>query len=401
MQVTVDARALADHFKASLLSDVLPFWLKHSVDIASEGYFTSLNKDGSVYDTDKFMWLQSRQVWMLSFLYEHVEENQAWIDTAKHGISFIKKYGRDSNGNFYFSVDRNGVPLVEAYNIYSDCFAALAFYQFGRISSIESYKVIALETYQKYISRQSNPKGKYEKSSGARPMKSFGLSMMTAYLSQQLANLLPPKELNSILDKCIHDITQLHYDHKLGVLREHISVDGQFIDSYDGRLINPGHGIEAMWFLMDIALSRSDSDLFDWAAEVCIKILEFSWDAEYGGIYYFMDAQGKPPQQLEYDQKLWWPHCEALIALSKILTLSWDHNVLKWYKKVHEYTFKHFPDQEYGEWFGYLNREGTPIHRAKGGKWKGCYHVPRAMYECWKNFESIAQKENVNTPADV
>lgn len=394
--MSIDARTLATDFKESLLSNIIPFWLDHSIDKRNGGYFTSLRRDGSAYDTDKFMWLQARQVWMLSYLYEHVEQDQKWFDAAQSGILFILKNGRNANGNFYFSMDSRGVPLVEAYNIYSDCFAALAFYQFGRISSNSSYQEIATETYDKFIARLEDPKGQHEKSTGARPMRSFGLSMMTAYLSLQLKNIIPSADIDSILDKCIYDITQLHFDPNLGVLRENVALDGLFIDSYDGRLVNPGHGIEAMWFLMDIALDRNDLELFDWAADVCIKILEYSWDKEHGGIYYFKDAHGKPPQQLEHNQKLWWPHCEALIALSKIMTRSRTSDIISWYQKVHEYTFKYFPDSEYGEWFGYLDRKGKPIHHAKGGKWKGCYHVPRAMYECWRNFEVIAQKENTS-----
>ena len=50
---------------------------------------------------------------------------------------------------------------------------------------------------------------------------------------------------------------------------------------------------------------------------------------------------------------------------------------LEWYRRVHDYTWAHFPDPEYGEWFGYLNRAGEVLLPLKGGKWKGCFHVPR------------------------
>lgn len=41
-----------------------------------------------------------------------------------------------------------------------------------------------------------------------------------------------------------------------------------------------------------------------------------------------------------------------------------------------------------GEWYGYLNRQGEVLLHLKGGKWKGCFHVPRALMEIWKTLET-------------
>ena len=61
---TLDFKLYANMYKTELLDNVLPFWLNHSIDKQWGGYFTCLNRDGSVYETDKFIWLQGRQVWM-------------------------------------------------------------------------------------------------------------------------------------------------------------------------------------------------------------------------------------------------------------------------------------------------------------------------------------------------
>ena len=55
--------------------------------------------------------------------------------------------------------------------------------------------------------------------------------------------------------------------------------------------------------------------------------------------------------------------------------------------KIFDDTWDHFKDPEYPEWYGYLNREGNPLLDLKGGKWKGCFHVPRGLYEIWKILE--------------
>ncbi|MGB4445425.1 MAG: AGE family epimerase/isomerase, partial [Dysgonamonadaceae bacterium] len=115
----------------------------------------------------------------------------------------------------------------------------------------------------------------------------------------------------------------------------------------------------------------------------------------YDGIFYFMDRKGYPPLQLEWDQKLWWVHIETLISLLKGYRLTESQECLAWFEKIHDYTWSHFKDTEYPEWWGYLNRRGEVLLELKGGKWKGCFHVPRGLYQCWKTLEEINLK-NMN-----
>ena len=170
---------------------------------------------------------------------------------------------------------------------------------------------------------------------------------------------------------------------------ENIAPDASHIDCFEGRLINPGHGIEAMWFMMDIAQRRGNKELINQAVDVTLNILNFAWDKKHGGLYYFMDIDGNPPQQLEWDQKLWWVHLESLVALAMGYRLTGRKECWEWYQKMHDYTWTHFSDAEYGEWFGYLNRRGEVLLNLKGGKWKGCFHVPRAMYMCGLQFDIL------------
>jgi N-acylglucosamine 2-epimerase len=147
-----------------------------------------------------------------------------------------------------------------------------------------------------------------------------------------------------------------------------------------------------MWFIMDLGERKGDKALIERAKDITLHTLEYAWDAQYGGILYFMDIKGYPPQQLEWDQKLWWVHVETLIALLKGYLLTGDERCWTWFEKVHKWTWEHFPDPEFGEWFGYLNRQGEPLLTLKGGKWKGCYHVPRGLYQCWKTLERLNNK---------
>jgi N-acylglucosamine 2-epimerase len=374
-------------FQNTLLHNILPFWEKYSLDSEHGGYFTCLDKTGNVYDTDKFMWLQGRQAWTFSMLYNNVEKNENWLKMAKHGIDFIIKHGMDQDGNFYFSTTREGKPLVQPYNIFSDCFAAMAFSQYSIASGDEEIRNLAKQTYLNILKKKGSPKGVYEKSTNERPLKSFALPMILSNLVLELEAILDAKEVDKTIDFSIHEVMEVFLDKKSGLIYEFVRPDGSHEDSFNGRLLNPGHGIEAMWFMIDIGVRRKDNKLIEKATDTILKILEYSWDNKFGGILYFMDALGKPPQQLEWDQKLWWVHLEALVALAKAYEHTGRKELMDWYDKVHNYTWTHFSDSENGEWYGYLNRQGELLLDLKGGKWKGCFHVPRAMYQCWKSFE--------------
>lgn len=382
---------LGRHYRAALLDDVLPFWQRHSVDHEQGGFFTCLDRDGAVYDTDKFVWLQARQVWTFAMLYNRLEPRDEWLATARHGAEFLRRHGADSNGDWYFALARDGRPLVQPYNIFSDCFAAMAFSQYALASGDAEARALAEQTYRNILRRKPNPKGSYNKAvPGARPLASLALPMILANLSVELEWMLDAATFEQAIDMCLHEVFALFLDPERQLLHEHVAPDGGRVDSFEGRLINPGHGIEAMWFLMDIAERRGDRATIERALDVTLSTLEFGWDARHGGIFYFLDAHGHPPQQLEWDQKLWWVHVETLVALLKGLRLTSRPACRQWYDRVHEYTWRHFPDPARGEWFGYLNRAGEVLLPLKGGKWKGCFHVPRALYLCMRECEQLS-----------
>lgn len=383
------------HYKNVLLHDVIPFWENHSIDWEHGGYFTCLDRKGKVYDTDKFMWLQGRQAWMFSMLYNTVEKKEQWLKIAKHGVDFIVKHGMDAEGNFYFATTQEGTPLVQPYNIFSDCFAAMAFSQYALASGDETIKALAKQTYHNILKKKDNPKGVYEKSTGHRALKGFSLPMILSNLVLELESVLDEEEVNKTIDFSINEVMEVFLDKTSGLIYEFVKPDGSLEDSFNGRLLNPGHGIEAMWFMIDIGVRRQDRPLIEKATDTILRILEHSWDEKYGGIFYFMDVMGKPPQQLEWDQKLWWVHLETLVALAKAYEQTGRQELMDWYVKVHEYAWNHFSDPENGEWFGYLNRQGEVLLDLKGGKWKGCFHVPRAMYQCWRSFENIEKQKQI------
>ena len=383
-------KSYAHQYRDELLEGILPFWMNHSVDEKNGGYFTCLDQFGKVYDTDKFIWLQGRQVWCFAYMYNHIEAKEEWLNMALHGAEFLKKYGRDENGNWYFSLTEDGKPLVQPYNIFSDCFATMAFAALDKAAPSEAYKQIAISTFENILARRKNTKGIYTKSyPGTRSLKNFSLPMILCNLSLELEHLLGTKRVDEFIPEIIHEVMEVFYQPELGLVLENVYDDGSFSDSFEGRLLNPGHTIEAMWFIMDLGKRLNDDGLIKRATNIMLDTIEYGWDKAFGGIFYFLDVKGYPPQQLEWDQKLWWVHVEALIALAKGYAFTKDIRCVEWFEKIHSYTWSHFKDKQYGEWFGYLNKRGEVLLPLKGGKWKGCFHIPRSLYQVWKTLETI------------
>ena len=385
------ARTLAEHYRLELLERVLPFWQRHSLDREHGGYLTCLDRSGQVFDTDKFIWLQCRQVWQFAALHNRLEARADWLEVARHGADFLARHGRDGEGNWYFSLNREGAPLMQPHSIFSDCFAAMAFSQYGQASGSGEALAIARQAYDNVLRRQHDPKGIYNKAHpGTRPLKSLAVPMILASLTLEMETVLPEETVEGVLNQTSVEVMGAFRDPQLGVMREAVTPEGGFSDSFDGRLINPGHGIEAMWFLMDIARRNNDAALMADAVQVVLTTLDYAWDQEFGGLYYFLDAQGHPPQQLEWDRKLWWVHLETLVALLKGYQFTGNPDCWRWFETVHRWSWDHFADPDHGEWFGYLNRPGEVLLNLKGGKWKGCFHVPRALWLSWQSLEAIA-----------
>jgi N-acylglucosamine 2-epimerase len=395
----------------TLLDDVIPFWSKNSPDWENGGYFTCLDTQGKVFDQDKFVWLQGRQVWMFSKLYNfmkqngkewHVLEDEAgqktlenYLKIAKLGAEFLRDHGRDpATGYFYFALDKKGKPLVTPFSIFSDCFAAMGFAQYYKATGETWAKDLALRTFENIEKRKSNPRGQWSKGVGNnRPLQALNVPMIDLNLCLEMKDAIPSLDIHQRLEKDLEILWNVFLDKEKGYFHENVGPTKEDNECFEGRVVNPGHSLEALWFVLDVArYLNKPEQYYDKATECMLKILEFGWDKQYGGIFYFLDSEGKPTEQLEWDQKLWWVHQETLIALSLGFELTGKKELWNWYEKVHEYSWKHFHDPKHGEWFGYLNRRGEVSLHLKGGKWKGCFHTPRCMLLCATIFRRLKNK---------
>lgn len=382
--------ALTAQYREELFESVLPFWLEKSPDRKHGGYFTCLTREGDVFDTDKFVWLQARQVWLFSMLYNRVEKRDEWLQAARHGANFLLDHGHDGSFNWYFSLAQNGDPLVVPYNIFSNTFASMAMGQMHLATGESRFSEAALQTFRQTLKRRDNPKGKWNKSIGStRSLDNFALPMILSNLALEIEHLLDEDEIRSLSYGIADQILNRFFRPELGIVLENIELDGSLSDTFDGRLVLPGHAIEAMWFLMDLGDRFGETEWIETATSITHAMIDYGWDPDNGGLFYYLDRKGFPPQQLEWSQKLWWVHLESAVALIKSYRWTGESRSLEWFQRLHEYNWTHFRDPDHPEWFGYLDRYGKISLSLKGGKWKGCFHVPRALFQIWKTLEIL------------
>lgn len=383
---------LAAFYRDQLLNDTIPFWQKHSVDREYGGFLTCLDRKGRVYNTDKSIWFQGRGTWIFAKLYNTVEKRPEWLQLAKHGYDFLTKYAFDKDGRMFFTVTRDGRPLRKRRYLFSECFGTIACAEYAKTSGDEQARQRAIDLF-KLILRYYRTPGLLEPKvfPETRRVTTHAMPMILLATSQIMQEIDDDNPIYSeVIDQSLYEILNYHVKPEEKALFETVGPSGERLDSLEGRCINPGHAIESSWFIMEEGRRRHDQSLIRQALRVLEWSLELGWDRDHGGLLYFVDIEGKPPEQLEHDMKLWWPHTEALYALLLAYYVTGEEKYGEWYKKVHAWAFSHFPDPEYGEWFGYLHRDGSPSLDLKGSMWKGPFHLPRAQLLCWKLLEQMA-----------
>ncbi len=390
---------LASFYRDTLLGDVIPFWLRHGLDREHGGFLTALDRDGTVIDTDKSIWFQGRGAWTFATLFNTVEKKSEWLDAARSGVEFLRRHGRGNCGKLYFTVTRLGQPLRMRRYVYSESFAAIANAAYARASGDAQAADDAVAFFDTYLSHSFDPGRMPSKvDSAIRPMMSIGPLMIGIATAQELREnlgdvVVKGQTFTVWIDWAIERIERFFLKPEYEAVLEVVGTNGEVIDHFDGRQLNPGHALEAAWFIMHEGNLRNDRRLLG----VGLKILDWmwkrGWDEEYGGIFYFRDLRGLPVQEYWHDMKFWWPHCEAIIATLLAWTLTGDEKYARWHRQVHEWSFRHFPDPEFGEWFGYLHRDGRISTRLKGNMWKGPFHLPRMLWYCWKLLTKDPGKE--------
>ncbi|EIP97445.1 N-acyl-D-glucosamine 2-epimerase [Opitutaceae bacterium TAV1] len=380
-----------DQNRRALLEDTLPFWLRHGIDREHGGYRFYLDRDGSAYGDDKPVWLHGRFVWLLATLYADIEARPEWLELARHGADFLRRHAFDTDGRMFFLLDRTGRPLRKRRYFFSEVFAAMAFSALARVTGdpqdlADAARLVATLETCLVDPDTSSPKFPPKWEPGTRPSQGLAGSMAVLRAAQEFRKVDTTGLADRLATGCVNRIRDHFVKEEFEAVLETVGPDGEFIDTPEGRLLCPGHAIEAGWFILEEAVRRRPHDAG--LVRLGSKIIDWSWhrgwDNEYGGLLYFRDVLGKPCTEYWHDMKFWWPHNEAAIATLMAWRLTGEAHHLERFHQVYDWAMAHFPDPEYGEWFGYLHRDGRLSTPVKGGCWKGAFHLPRMqLYLGW------------------
>jgi N-acylglucosamine 2-epimerase len=376
-------KTLQRYFYDELVNDTIRFWTEHAVDRRYGGFSTFLDREGKPLCTDKAMWIQSRFTWMLARLYNDLEKRQEWLALAAHGAAFIRKYGFDDDGRMFFIVTEDGRPLRKRRYLFTEIFGIIALAEFARAAGDSDALSLAEKTMELVLRLYGDPGALEPKiMPETRTTRSHSMAMIRINTFQVLRSAGGAGDYDALIDDAIDEVFTFFVKPEKKALFETVGPDGGLLDSPEGRCINPGHALETAWFILEEGRARRDEALVRRALPLIDWSLSLGWDTVHGGILYFVDIEGKQPEQLEWDMKLWWVHNEAIYAALLAHHLSGEARYLDWFEKLLDYSTKYFPDREHGEWFGYLHRDGTVALTLKGSHWKGPFHLPRQQLCC-------------------
>jgi len=369
-----------ERYRAELLNSVIPFWLEHSPDADFGGFYSCLDREGNVYDTRKYVWMQGRFVWTFSRLYNEVEQNPDWLAVARSGADFLQRHAWDPGGRCYFSLSREGRPVFFQRKPYAAVFVMLGLLEYARATGEKSFQENAIDLFWRIHAWIEYP-GMLGRPllEGEAPGSKLADVMVLAMMAEALYDAVGDRRYHQLMMDCI-DAALRHAEPQRNILMENVAPNGaKRFELPEGRLFNPGHSIETAWTLLHLLEYQADKDRRRQVLDLLEGSLEFGWDREFGGLFYFMDAEGKPPLALESEMKLWWPHTEAIYAVILAYTITGERKWLGWLERLDEYAFTHFRDPDNGGWFGYCDRRGNLTSTCKGNNYKGMYHVARAL----------------------
>ena len=393
MNVKEYIKSWAESYKKDLTENIMPFWMKYGLDRENGGVYTCVDRDGSLMDTTKSVWLQGRLAFICSFAYNNVEKNQEWLDAAKSTLEFIEKHCFDEQGHMYFSVTAEGKPLRKRRYVFSETFAAIAMSEYALATGDQHWAKRAIQVFedtQRFLATPGFLPAKFE---ADVKLQGHSIVMILINVGSCIRKVVDDPKLTQQIDESIEKLKKYFIHPEFKCLLETVGENGEFIDTNMTRTINPGHCIETSWFIMEEAKLRGwDKPMLDMALQVFDWSWDWGWDKQYGGIINFRDCKNLPPQDYSQDMKFWWPQCETIIASLYAYLGTGDEKYLYRHERISEWTYAHFPDAEYGEWYGYLHRDGTVAQPAKGNLYKGPFHIPRMMIKGYMLCQEILKK---------
>jgi len=408
----MDRESEREFYAHHLQTVVLPFWLNRAIDREYGGYFTCFDNTGrQLVSTDKYTWSQGRMVWVLSRLatMDSVfgRDRETYIELARSGAEFLMEHCLLDDGNCTFVMDRQGNPKEQRpgvgydTSIYADCFVIVGLAKYAMAARDSEALGFAHALYRSVLDRLAAQSYRTEPYPTPAGHKAHGIPMIMLNVSQELAEAMRDlgDDARAQVDRRADGYLREIMDHFVAddLVHEMIDTGNRIVPgTLLGRYINPGHTLEDMWFVMHQALTKADQGTIERAATVVLSTLEVGWDEELGGLFLFVGQDGGMPRgstagvddhemvskiRNDWGSKLWWPHVEGLYTTLLAFHLTGDPQLLQWYQRIRDYTFRVFPnpDAQIGEWIQIRDRQGQPQEKVVALPVKDPFHIMRAL----------------------
>ena len=227
------------NYRSDLVNNILPFWLRDAIDYENGGIYTCLDKEGNIYGTDKSVWFQGRALWVFSKAYNCIEKNEEYLKAAKNIYKFFPKC-TDTDGRMFFTVTNDGRELQKRRYYFSETFAAIGCAELYKatgdkevLESAEKYFTVAYECFKGI---RKNPPKINPLNQQTKALSPVMIMLATAQVMRSVDGLYD--KYNAIAKECLDEILHGGYLTERALL-ESVSVDDKFIDSPNGRIVNP------------------------------------------------------------------------------------------------------------------------------------------------------------------
>ncbi len=396
-------RALIQSFRvkieAELTGNILPFWLRHSVDNEQGGFWGTIENDLRIRrDSEKGIILNSRILWAFSRIFRTYRED-VQLEMARRAFDYLTRCFIDPEyGGVYWTLDPSGRPLDTKKKIYAQAFALYALIEYyeatGDLDAVgKANKVFNLIEekshdgefggYIETCERDWSPAREQRLSEvdmDEKKSMNTHLHVLEAYTSLARTNKAALPRLRDLID--------IFLKHFIDAASSHFRLF--FTESWACRSnrVSFGHDIEGSWLLCEAADTLGDQEVRRRVRESALRMARAvhreARDRD-GALLYEADPSG-----ITDANKHWWPQAEAVVGFLNAFELSGEEHFFHAARECWEFIEQRLVDRTNGEWFWQVSREGVPdAARYKAGQWKGPYHNSRACLESVHRLDRI------------
>ena len=377
----LDFQKLSADYQQALLRQVVPFWLKNGRDEVCGGYFDTLSATGAVIEGDKFVTAQAQQVWVFSWLYNTFDGQPAWLTHARHGGTFLRQFAHTSTFDCHAWLDRRGRSLAVATDTVGACWVVMAYAQLHRATGDADWAALATQTFERMLQHREEIRARQANMGGFRQLRHLNQATTLLKAVLEMQPLLDEESWEAAVDTALYEIMHEFLDRRTDTLREYVLPEGAFLNTPEGRRLNVGLTFRTVRYLLTVSAENGNRKLAMQVVTWCLRMCEQAWDESAGGLNQYVDMKDQPSIFSDAQQKWAWVHVEAISCLMKGYFQTHHPDCPKWFKRIHDYTFAHFPDPKQPGWHVVTDSQRLPILLAKAIPDKDCFSLINCLAE--------------------